>query len=105
MWIAVRIIGAKLDALQKLHGELVALGHRLVADHVERLAHGVEDGDPRIERGVRVLEDDLIAAPMTAKLALRQREWIDPLVQDATAGRPRQANERAAERRLSRARF
>jgi hypothetical protein len=53
----------------------------------ERFTHDVADGHPRVERGVRVLQHDLDAAPQLAQLRALHREDVPPLETRGAAGR------------------
>ena len=79
--------------------DLGAAEARLVGD--QRLGDDVADGHARVERGERVLEDDLHRAPVPPqRLAAEPREIVaEP--DHAARGRLDQAQDRAAERRLA----
>ena len=72
--VAVDVLGVEPDEVEQLLDPLAApaLGHDVVVD-LERLTDDVADRHPGVERGVRVLEDDLDVAAHPAHLAPRRR--------------------------------
>ena len=69
-------------------------------DH-QRLHDDVFDRHARIERAIRVLEDDLHGAPFRPHGLHVERGNISPIEQDGAVGGLDQADQRAAERRLA----
>src|SRR3984885_9785046 len=85
-----------------------ALGVRAVRRHTmkeERLDQDSPDRMARVERGHRVLENHLHAAPQRPHLELRQLRDVLPVEHDPARIDVDEPHERAAERRLARARF
>src|SRR5207245_11306829 len=94
------------DRLEELRDALLALlarPRKLVDD--ERLADDRADGHPRIERRVRVLEDDLHFLPERAKRSLVERRHVATLEAHLARRRLDQSQDGAARRRLPAARF
>jgi hypothetical protein len=71
----------------------------------QRLFQHVADGHPRIQRSIRILEDDLHLAPQRAHLAFRQGEQVAPAEPDLARRRLDQPQQQPADRRLAAARF
>ena len=70
---AAHVVGAEADGLEQVDHALLALA--AVAGQAvdgERLADDAADGVARVERGERVLEDDLHVAPHVAQLLARR---------------------------------
>ena len=73
MRVAPHVVGAEADGFEQFDDPLLELAPGLcqpVDD--QRLADNRADGHARIERGVRVLEDDLHVARERPQLAPRQ---------------------------------
>ena len=66
---AVRVLGREADRAQQLVDARRALLAAVAAVDAQRLGDDVADRHPRIERRVRILEDDLHLAPHLAHLA------------------------------------
>ena len=66
----------------------------------ERVPHGLLDGHRRVERRMRVLKDDLHAAPNRAEVALRHVGDLLALEGDAPLGRRHESQQGSPERRL-----
>ena len=105
----VRIIAhlrpAQSDALEQrghARGPVAAAGD---AVHAQRLADDVARRHARIERGERVLEDDLHPPPVGAQLDLAEPRDVLAVERDAAGGRLDQPQHGAAHRRLAAARF
>ena len=71
----------------------------------ERLADDIAGGHARIERGERVLEDDLHRAPVRPQLGLAEIGDVLAVDPDAAAGRLDQAQDAARHRRFAAAGF
>ena len=71
----------------------------------EAFADDLPDAHARIERRVRVLEDDLHLAAHLAHRRRVQRQQLAPLEGDAAAGRLDEPDKAAPERRLAATRF
>ncbi len=101
MRIVAHLRRAKADAReQRRHLLLALLG---VGDAVDqqRLAHDVARRHARVERGERVLEDDLHLPPVGPQLGLRQADDLLALDLDRARGRLDEAQHGAAGRRLA----
>ncbi len=99
--VAVDEVGVEADHLEQPLDALPA--RAAVADpvHDERLADDVADGHPRVERGVRVLKDDLHLAPHLAELfALQLRQFAAEEI-DRALGRLQELEHAVARRRLA----
>src|SRR6185503_3584580 len=72
---------------------------------VQRLADDRADGHARVERAVRVLEDDLHPAPEAAQPVRLERGQVDPVEPDRARGGLAQADQRPAGRALAAAGF
>jgi hypothetical protein len=72
---------------------------------LHRLDDDLADGEARIQRRVRVLEDDLDAAAIGHHLALGEAQQVLALEQHLAAGGVVQAHEREAHGGLARARL
>ena len=70
-----------------------AVAARADAVHRERLGDDVADGHARVERRVRVLEDDLHLAPHLPHLLAAERRQLPPVEPDRAAGRLEQAED------------
>ena len=87
--VALGVLGVEADRLEQLGDALLALGLGADVVDLERLADDVADAHARVERGVRVLEDDLHVAAQRVHLAARRLHDVDALEGDVAAGRPR----------------
>jgi hypothetical protein len=67
----------------------------------ERLADQRTDGHPRVERGVRVLKDDLEAMSQRPKLILRKLSNVDAVEDHLPGGWPVQPDDRPPGRGLA----
>src|SRR5439155_4654924 len=79
------------------HVRFAELGTRLP----ERLAHRRADGEPRIQRAVRVLEDGLDGAPVVAVSLAVERVDVAAAEKDAPAGRTLEPEHEPGGRRLA----
>ena len=70
--IAVRVARVEADDVEQLANAGGACATRTGAVHDQRLRDDVADGHPRVERRVRILEDDLHVAAQFPDLASRQ---------------------------------
>src|SRR5205085_965003 len=73
----------------------------VVAEEPDRPCHDVEDRVARVERGVRVLEDELDLPAHGARPPDRPRRECDPMEVDRARSRPVEAGDGAQQRRLS----
>ena len=71
----------------------------------ERLADDIASRHARIERGKRVLEDDLHRTPMRTQVGLAEMGDVAAVEPDAAAGRLDQAQDAARDRRFAAAGF
>jgi hypothetical protein len=105
MRVAVRVSGVEADLFQQradARPDLLARGEPMDLDPLgDRRAHR----HPRIERGIRVLEDDLHPPAHPAERHPVEREEIHSLELGAARGRFLQAEDRASHRGLPAARF
>ncbi len=69
--VALGVLGAQADGLEQLEDALLALGLGADAVDAQRLADDVAHAHARVQRGVRVLEDDLHVAAQALHLAAR----------------------------------
>src|SRR5712671_1158308 len=69
--------------------------------HHDRLGDDLADLHARIERAVRVLKDDLDAAPQRQQLLALQLSDVDAVIENFTGGRPLQPKDAPAGRRLA----
>jgi hypothetical protein len=95
--IAAHVVGREADRLEQLDDPRLELGpalRQLVDD--QRLADDRADRHARIERGVRVLEDDLHVARQRAQLVLAGPGDVLALEPDLARGRLDQAQDAAA---------
>ncbi len=74
--VAVEQLGPQLHRAQQSQCALLAPGPSLQAVHGERLCDDRGHRHARVERGARILEDDLHLAPDGAQLALGQRGQV-----------------------------
>src|SRR5712691_5780753 len=76
--IAARRARLEADELQQLRDPLAAARARNDVVERERLGQDLADGQARIERGIRVLEDELRVAPQRPELALLEGGDVSP---------------------------
>ena len=98
---AIRVLGREADDAQQLvNARTPLLAAAAIVDH-ERLADDVADGHARVERCVRVLEDDLHLAANVAQLPPRQVRDVTTVELDLARRRISQPDQRAREGRLA----
>src|SRR5665647_2111321 len=95
--VALGVLGAEPDGLEQLEDALLALGLGTDLVDLERLADDVAHAHARIQRGVRVLEDDLHVAAQPLHLRPRGSHDVDTLEGDR-AGRRRDEPQHGAPR-------
>ena len=101
----VVVLGVEADDLEQLLHAALDLGVRAEPVHHERLADDEADPLPRVQRGVRILEDHRhLAADGTHRRAREIRD-VAALEQDPAVGRIEQPHDAARERRLAAARL
>jgi hypothetical protein len=71
----------------------------------ERLGDDLAHGHPRVQRGVRILEDDLDLAPDRPHLTPLEARDVAAVEEDRAGRRLEQLDDRAPERRLAAARL
>ena len=103
--IIVHLRLAQADALEQCGDALLHLAAARGAVHAHRLGDDVAGRHARIERGERVLEDDLHLPAVGPQLGLAQMRDVAAVDPDAAAGRLDQPQDRAADRRLAAAGF
>ena len=77
--------------------------YRVALDAVDhdRLGDDLADLHARVERAVRILKDDLDAAPQCQKVLALRRGDVDAVEQDRACSRPLEPQDAAAGRRLA----
>src|SRR5450756_999492 len=95
--VALRVLGAEPDGLEQLEDALLALGLGADIVDLERLADDVAHAHARVQRGVRVLEDDLHVAAQPLHPGPRGGHDVDALEGDR-AGRRRDEPQHSAPR-------
>src|SRR5450759_4409172 len=83
--VALGVLGAEPDGLEQLEDALLALGLGADVVDLERLADDVAHAHARVQRGVRVLEDDLHVAAQPLHLGPRGGHDVDALEADLSA--------------------
>ena len=91
----VRMLGREADGAQQLVDALLALVAAVAAVDAQRLADDVAHGHARVQRRVRVLEDDLHLAPHVAHLAAVERRDVAAVEEDLPARRLDELDDRA----------
>ncbi len=77
MRVAAQHGGVQLDSAHDVCGQVLPAGFAVAqAVHLHDLGQHAADGEPRIERGVRVLEDDLHVTPHRAQLGRAQADQL-----------------------------
>ncbi len=99
--IPVDHVGVEPDRLQQLGDARLALRLRPDAVDLQRLADDVADRHPRVERGVRVLEDHLDPAPDRPQRRGAEAGEVDAVEEDAAVARLVEPDHRLRERRLA----
>ena len=100
--IPVHVVGVEADALQQLLGALQPpLPGRDVGVHRPALGHDVADRHARVQRAVRVLEDDLDLAAVPLEGPAAHLGDVLTLVADRAAGRLLQRDQQLRDRRLA----
>src|SRR5262249_44006908 len=89
------------DELEQLAGTLLPRRRGEIRVDAERLRDLVPDRELRIQRVVRLLEDDLHVRAPLPQLALRERRDVSAVEQDLPARRLEQPEEAPAEGRLA----
>src|SRR5216684_2896126 len=105
VWKAVHLRLAQPDALEQFGDLACQLGADREPVYPQRLRHDGAGPHARIERGKRVLENDLHLPPMGAKLRLVQMRDVVAVQPDAAGGRIDQPQDGASDGRLAASRL
>ncbi|GFJ80642.1 hypothetical protein Phou_048220 [Phytohabitans houttuyneae] len=105
MRVPVVVLGVEADQLQQLAYPLLDAARRADPVYLQRHRDDPPDGVPRVQRGVRVLEDDLQVLPQQPQPAPPDAADVPPLEDDPAAGRLQQAHEHPPRGRLATARL
>ncbi len=100
--VGVHCLFGEADEPEQLPGVRLDLGRRHDVVHPQQFVQHAADGEPRVERRVRVLEDHLDLALVRARPAARQQLAVEP---DVAPVRPLQPGQGPGQRRLARARL
>ncbi len=99
--VALGVLDAETDRLEQLEDPPLLLVLGADAVDAQRLADDVPDAHARVERGIRVLEDDLHVAAQALHLGARGAHDVDALEGDLAGGRLDQAQHAAPGGRLA----
>ncbi len=91
----------KPDAVEQLGDGALELAAARGPVHAQRLRHDVAGRHARIERGERILEDDLHLRPQRAQLRLGEMGDVASAERMRAGGRLDQPQDRASDRRLA----
>src|SRR6266568_9688212 len=89
-----------VDEVDDLPDPLAALCRVEAAFELERLLHRLSHRVARVQRGERLLKDELHPSPKPAQLVLLERGDVSPVELDSAGGWLDQAEEAAADGRL-----
>src|SRR6185369_8756971 len=103
--VTVHVIRIKPDASQQCGHAIAAFTLRALMMNYERLANDVADLHARIQRGVRILKNDLHLAPGLAQFFFVERENVSTFEVDVTRSRFNQTQQAAPDCRLAATRF
>ena len=92
---------AESDGFHQLANAIALVIPRRQPERLDRLRDDLPDGHARIERRVGILKNHLHVLPRAAELRSRELRDVDVPEHDAAARRFDEAQNRAAERRLS----
>jgi hypothetical protein len=95
------MLRAQAHGTQQLFHTTPALSALIEAVDPERLADDVPHRHPRVQRGVRVLEDDLDVPPHRAHLSALERRDVLAVEDDTARRRLDELDDRATKRRLT----
>ncbi len=95
MRVVVHLIRPQSDLFEQLGDPLALLAAGGDAVDAERLADNIARFHPWVERGERVLEDDLHRAPDRTQLGLAEMRDVALVQPDAATGRLDQAQDAA----------
>ncbi len=98
--VAVVVLGVEPDHFHDLAHATSPLHLRAELVNAQRLADDRAHRTARVQRGVRILKDDLHVAPERSQLAPRPAGDVLPVVDDLPAGGLDQASDEARESRL-----
>jgi hypothetical protein len=102
---AVAETGVDADPLEELVGPAASLGSVVEVVDVPGLGHDLADREARVDRGERVLVDQLDVASHPAQLVTVERQEVLSLQGDAASVGLDEPQEDPRQRRLARARF
>src|SRR5437867_3365176 len=97
----VRVLGAESDCSEQLGHALPAFVAAIEVVHAQRLGHDLAHRHARVQRRVRILEDDLQLASYVAHLATTEPRDVLAVEDDLARRRLEQLDDRPAERRLA----
>ena len=103
--MAPGVVGLQPDHVHHLLDLIPALRVAAEAVDAQPLADAVADRGPRVQAGVRVLEDDLHPAPIGPELGALDPRDIRPIELDPARRRVEEAQDHPADRRLAAARL
>src|SRR5262249_25128770 len=103
--IAIEVLRAETDLGQELRRALALRGTARQPVDLEPLGDDRPDAQARVQRAVRILEDDLHLAAQPAQLRARQTGKLATVEPDFARGRRQEAEQKAPERRLAAARL
>src|SRR5437773_6231109 len=99
------MLRAQAHRPEQLGDALLALVSLVETVHAQRLGDDLSHRHARVQRRVRILEDDLQLAPHVAHLPAAEPRNVPRVEDDRALRRLDQLDDRAAERRLAAARF
>ena len=102
--VARRVVRVEADRREQLADALAPLGRLADVVDVERLGDDPAGGHPRVEAGVRVLEDHLHPAPQAAQVRALELGDVLAVEEDPAAGRRVEPDDRPSGRALAAAR-
>ena len=97
----VPVLGAQTDGAEELFDARPSFSTAIELVDPQGLGDDLAHRHPRVERRVRILEDDLHITPNGPHLATRDRGDVVALEDDLPGGRLEQLDDRPAQRRLS----
>src|SRR5262249_11537345 len=103
--VAARVVRRQPDLLEEARDPRALLRTAREAMDLDSLGDDAADPHARVERSVRVLEDDLHLAPQAPELAPREIGEPPAVEHDLARARLDEAEQKASERRLAAARF
>src|SRR5262249_25204069 len=101
VWIALGVRRVETHQLEQLADPPAPSGRVALAVDGQRLRDDPSHPPPRVQRAVRILEDDLDAAARRPELTQRQREQVAALQPDLSGARLDEPEDQAARRGLA----